>query len=169
MSVRWSEVQMIEKSRELEIKELNEILISVKTLCWRGLSLHNRIVNLLDLGKGMNSLIPTPSLVLNSNTVLLQIWLWHWITHEGWYAIKQGNQTDILFFKIYLNTKKIFIIQKLMLLYFLKVLNLYLNIYKYTKLMKSKWKKVSLFILFRLDSSSQNNLDEVLLTFNDMS
>ena len=25
--------------------------------------------------------------------VLLEGWLWHWITHEGWYAIKQRNQT----------------------------------------------------------------------------
>ena len=31
---------------------------------------------------------------LNSTTtVLLQGRFWHWMTHEGWYAIKQRNQT----------------------------------------------------------------------------
>ena len=35
-----------------------------------------------------------PSYRLNSTTtVLLQGWLWHYITHEGWYAIKQRHQT----------------------------------------------------------------------------
>ena len=33
---------------------------------------------------------------LNSTTtVLLQVWLWHWITHEGWYAIKQRIQAKL--------------------------------------------------------------------------
>ena len=38
-----------------------------------------------------------PSYGLNStSTVLLEEWLWHWITHKGWYAIKQRNQTKPL-------------------------------------------------------------------------
>ena len=45
------------------------------------------------LMKGINPLIP-PSYGLNSTTtVLLEVWLWHWITQEGWYAVKQRNQT----------------------------------------------------------------------------
>ena len=40
------------------------------------------------LGKGMNSFIPF-SIRLNSTTTdVLQGWLWHYITHEDWYAIK---------------------------------------------------------------------------------
>ena len=42
------------------------------------------------LGKVMNPL----SYGLDSTTtVLLEEWLWHYITHEGWYAITQRNQT----------------------------------------------------------------------------
>ena len=43
----------------------------------------------------MNPFI-TPNYGLKSViTVLLQGWFWDWITHEGWYAIKQRkpNQT----------------------------------------------------------------------------
>ena len=48
------------------------------------------------LGKGMNLLI-LPSYGLNSTlTVLLQRWLWDWITHKGWYAIKQRNQSNLM-------------------------------------------------------------------------
>ena len=39
--------------------------------------------HLIRLSYGLNS----------TTTVLLQVWLWHWITHEGWYAIKQRSQT----------------------------------------------------------------------------
>ena len=43
--------------------------------------------------KGMNPL--TPSCGLNSITaILLQGWLWQWITHDGWYAIKE-NKTEL--------------------------------------------------------------------------
>ena len=43
------------------------------------------------LGKGMNPPYP-PSYGLNSTTiVLLEKWLWHWITYKIWYAIKQRN------------------------------------------------------------------------------
>ena len=43
-----------------------------------------------------------PSYRLNSITdVLLQGWLWHEITHEGWYAIKHKNQN----IRIYSNEK----------------------------------------------------------------
>ena len=31
----------------------------------------------------------TPSYGLNSITSVLQRCIWHWITHEGWYAIKK--------------------------------------------------------------------------------
>ena len=35
-----------------------------------------------------------PCMSLNSTTtVLLQGWIWHWITQESWYVIKQRNQT----------------------------------------------------------------------------
>ena len=45
------------------------------------------------LGKVVN-LVISPSYWLNRiTTVLLQGW--HWITHEGWYAIKQKNQPTI--------------------------------------------------------------------------
>ena len=45
------------------------------------------------LGKGMTPPYP-PGYGLNSTTtVLLEGWLWHWITYKGWYAIKQRNQT----------------------------------------------------------------------------
>ena len=48
------------------------------------------------LGKRMNSITPTTSYGLNSITaVLLQGWLWHKMTWEGWYAIKQRNQTNL--------------------------------------------------------------------------
>ena len=44
------------------------------------------------LGKCMNPFI---SLIYGLNTivVLLQGLLWHWITHDSWYAIKHRNQT----------------------------------------------------------------------------
>ena len=29
----------------------------------------------------------------STTTVVLEGWLWHWITYKGWYAIKQRNQT----------------------------------------------------------------------------
>ena len=39
-----------------------------------------------------------PSYGLNSTTtVLLGEWLWHWITYEVWYAIKQRNRTKLNF------------------------------------------------------------------------
>ena len=38
--------------------------------------------------------MPLNKETLNSTpTLLLQRWPWHWITHEGWYATKQRNQT----------------------------------------------------------------------------
>ena len=40
------------------------------------------------------NLFNSSSCGLNSITVVyLQEWLWHQITHKGWYAIKQRNQT----------------------------------------------------------------------------
>ena len=46
------------------------------------------------LGKGMNPLILHSNCVFISTTAaLLRICLWHEITHEDWYAIKQWNQT----------------------------------------------------------------------------
>ena len=43
--------------------------------------------------KAMKTAYPS-SYRLNSITgILLQEWVWHLITHEGWYAIKQRNQT----------------------------------------------------------------------------
>ena len=35
--------------------------------------------------------------VNNIFTVLLQVWIWHWITHKGWYAIKQRNWSRKLY------------------------------------------------------------------------
>ena len=36
----------------------------------------------------------SPIYELNSTrTVLLRAWLWHWITHEGWYPIKKSKQS----------------------------------------------------------------------------
>ena len=35
-----------------------------------------------------------PSYGLNSTTIDLQGCLWNWTTHEGWYSIKQRNQTN---------------------------------------------------------------------------
>ena len=46
-----------------------------------------------------------PSNGLSSTTItLLQGWLWYWMAHEGWYAIKQRNQTKSihLWFKFFL-------------------------------------------------------------------
>ena len=40
-------------------------------------------------GKDMYFFIPPPRDALNSTATILQVlqgWLWHWITHEGWYA-----------------------------------------------------------------------------------
>ena len=51
------------------------------------------------LGNGMNP----HSYGLNGITaVLLQGWLWHLITPEGWYAIKQRNQTKPIWARLYL-------------------------------------------------------------------
>ena len=45
------------------------------------------------LKRSMSTLIPTPSNGLNNTSiVLLKEWLWHYITREGWYIIKQRNQ-----------------------------------------------------------------------------
>ena len=41
------------------------------------------------LGKGMNSLIPFSYGLNRITVVLLQGWLYDWIIHESWYAIKQ--------------------------------------------------------------------------------
>ena len=41
------------------------------------------------LGKGMESLIPPSNHRLNSiAAILLQGWLWQWITHKSWFAIR---------------------------------------------------------------------------------
>ena len=54
--------------------------------------------------KGMSHLSPTNG--LNSTiTVLLQRWLWHYITHERRYAIKQRDKTHINV-TIYLSANK---------------------------------------------------------------
>ena len=51
---------------------------------------------LMPLGKGMNPLIP-PSYGINSTTtVLLRWWLWHWITHQGSYAIKNKKSKQLI-------------------------------------------------------------------------
>ena len=56
------------------------------------------IFELIPLGRVWTPIIPPPSYRLNSTTsVLLQGWLWHQITHKGWYVIKQSNQTKVLF------------------------------------------------------------------------
>ena len=44
----------------------------------------------------MNSLIPICYRLNSITAILLQGWLLHLITHEGWYAIKQRNQTKNL-------------------------------------------------------------------------
>ena len=52
-------------------------------------------------GKDMNPLM-SASHGLNSITVVfLQGWFWHWITHKGWYTIKQRNKNYSLW--TYLN------------------------------------------------------------------
>ena len=49
------------------------------------------------LRKGMNPCIPDSSYGLNNTIpVLLQGWIGHWITHKGWYAIKQWNQNHAI-------------------------------------------------------------------------
>ena len=51
------------------------------------------------LGKSINPLFPNHSYSLKSiSGVLLQWLLWYKITHEGWYVIKQRNQTKREFF-----------------------------------------------------------------------
>ena len=80
------------------------------------MSLHDTVANVLDcdivvtkfelksryyvyfrtntFGKKVWSFSYIPSCWLNSTTtVLLLGHLWYWITHEGWYAVKQRNQT----------------------------------------------------------------------------
>ena len=48
------------------------------------------------LGKGMSSLIPLPSYELNNtSTILLQKWLWNWITHKDWYT-KENKPNSLL-------------------------------------------------------------------------
>ena len=49
--------------------------------------------------KGTNSLMLLSYGLNSTTTVILQRYLWHEIIHEGWYGIKQRNQTIILFFK----------------------------------------------------------------------
>ena len=44
-------------------------------------------------GKGMNLLFPLSYGLNSSTTVILQGWIWHKITHKGWYAIKLRKQT----------------------------------------------------------------------------
>ena len=41
-------------------------------------------------GKGMNSIIPVSYRLNSITTVFPQGWLWHQLTHEGWYSIKQN-------------------------------------------------------------------------------
>ena len=43
------------------------------------------------LRKGMKLSYPS-SYGLNSITAVLEGWLWYYITHGGWYAIKQRNK-----------------------------------------------------------------------------
>ena len=43
----------------------------------------------------MNPLIPTSDMLNKNTTVLLQGWILHKITHEGWNVIKQRNQTNL--------------------------------------------------------------------------
>ena len=42
----------------------------------------------------------------NITTVLLQVWHWHWITHNGWYAFKLRNQTKLISLSTKRNTVK---------------------------------------------------------------
>ena len=42
------------------------------------------------LGNDTNTLIPTNYGLMSTITVL-QEWLWHYITHKGWYVIKNTN------------------------------------------------------------------------------
>ena len=42
----------------------------------------------ITLGKGMNAFMFPGYRLNSSNIVFLLGWLWHWITQEGWYAIK---------------------------------------------------------------------------------
>ena len=44
------------------------------------------------LGKDMNLFIPLSNGLNSTLTVPLKGWVGHWITHEGWYAIKQRFQ-----------------------------------------------------------------------------
>ena len=54
------------------------------------------------LGEGMDPLIHL--CILNCITsILLQGWIWHWITPEGWYAIKHRTQTQNLMSDLCLN------------------------------------------------------------------
>ena len=55
------------------------------------------------LGLGMNPL--TPSYGLNRTTNPPQGWFWHSITLKGWYAMKQRNQTYLLYVEIYVDLK----------------------------------------------------------------
>ena len=61
------------------------------------------------LGKVMNFLMPYSYGRNSSTTFLLQGWLWHWITHKGWYAIRQRNQTKSIFCYFYSEKQKIMI------------------------------------------------------------
>ena len=68
---------------------------------------------------------PTPSYGLNSTTtVLLQGWRWHLITHEGWYTIKQRNQSIGIIFSFIIYTFKFEII-------FIPTLHMYIHTYIY--------------------------------------
>ena len=56
------------------------------------------------------------------STVLLQGWPWHWITHKGWYVIKQRNQTNqkrqTSELWVHLMRKKFFLLSLYILLFF---------------------------------------------------
>ena len=45
------------------------------------------------IGKGMNPLILSSYGLKNSTIAILQGWIWHYITHKIWQAIKQKRQT----------------------------------------------------------------------------
>ena len=45
------------------------------------------------LGKGKKSLSYPSSYGLNSTTLALEGWLWHWITDKGWCAIRKKKET----------------------------------------------------------------------------
>ena len=47
-----------------------------------------------NLGKDVIYHIPISYQLISTITVLLQTWLWHWISHESRYPIKQRNQTN---------------------------------------------------------------------------